>query len=250
MTVPSAESRFVISYRPSSGSTGASRPGARGPSCRGSTSRSAQGKRTATSGEATGGEPPLTRLGMLSPQSMAHARSSWDRTSRTRADDGKSGQNNEAIVSPTLAMTVYDHVSTNRPPVNWPAPEVTEGNGLFNPRPSKSTTARSSIAARQSQPSQRRAPTNQLGHSALPHPPRDRGDAGGGVQADRGIPSPYAVRVSQGGGRLGEGGPVAPFKGPYKFVYDSNGPQQVPPPVQGSLAQARIRTGGFGRPAP
>ena len=160
---------------------------------------------------------------------MAHARSSWDRTSRTRADDGKSGQNNEAIVSPTLAMTVYDHVSTNRPPVNWPAPEVTEGNGLFNPRPSKSTTARSSIAARQSQPS---------------------GDAGGGVQADRGIPSPYAVRVSQGGGRLGEGGPVAPFKGPYKFVYDSNGPQQVPPPVQGSLAQARIRTGGFGRPAP
>ena len=117
---------------------------------------------------------------MLSPQSMAHARSSWDRTSRTRADDGKSGQNNEAIVSPKLAMTVYDHVSTNRPPVNWPAPEVTEGNGLFNPRPSKSTTARSSIAARQSQPSQRRAPTNQLGHSALPHPPRDRGDAGGG----------------------------------------------------------------------
>ena len=108
-------------------------------------------------------------------------------------DDGKSGQNNEAIVSPKLAMTVYDHVSTNRPPVNWPAPEVTEGNG---------------------------------------------------------IPSPYAVRVSQGGGRLGEGGPVAPFKGPYKFVYDSNGPQQVPPPVQGSLAQARIRTGGFGRPAP
>ena len=244
----------MISYRPSSGSTGASRPGARGPSCRGSTSRSAQGKRTATSGEATGGEPPLTRLGMLSPQSMAHARSSWDRTSRTRADDGKSGQNNEAIVSPTLAMTVYDHVSTNRPPVNWPAPEVTEGNGLFNPRPSKSTTARSSIAARQSQPSQRRAPTNQLGHSALPPPPRDRGDAGGGSRPTEAFPLRMPCACRRGVGGWEKEGPWLRSRDPTSLCTTPTAPNRCPHPFKaawlrlafgqaGSVALLPKRTG-------